>query len=205
MSSQLANLNEEQRDALQELMNVAMGQAADRLARLTETFVTLSVPLIHSVALTNASLLEQLMLAGQPAIITRQSFLGRLRGEVMVCFGENGAEQLADLMGYEDVEKNSTQDELMLDVTNILTGACINGLAQQVDIKVSYGSPSMMARGRSLQSVLGEQALRGHQALVLEIHFEVATHSFYCDLLVCITEDTAATVIEVIDQLLSDI
>lgn len=205
MSSQLANLNEDQRDALQELMNVAMGQAADRLARLTETFVTLSVPLIHSVALTNASLLEQLMLAGQPAIITRQSFLGRLRGEVMVCFGENGAEQLADLMGYEDVEKNSTQDELMLDVTNILTGACINGLAQQVDIKVSYGSPSMMARGRSLQSVLGEQALRGHQALVLEIHFEVATHSFYCDLLVCITEDTAATVIEVIDQLLSDI
>ncbi|HUE94868.1 chemotaxis protein CheC [Pseudomonas sp.] len=205
MSSQLANLNEEQRDALQELMNVAMGQAADRLARLTETFVTLSVPLIHSVALTNASFLEQLMLAGQPAIITRQSFLGRLRGEVMVCFGENGAEQLADLMGYEDVEKNSTQDELMLDVTNILTGACINGLAQQVDIKVSYGSPSMMARGRSLQSVLGEQALRGHQALVLEIHFEVATHSFYCDLLVCITEDTAATVLEVIDQLLSDI
>jgi chemotaxis protein CheC len=205
MSSQLASLNEEQRDALQELMNVAMGQAADRLARLTETFVTLSVPLIHSVALTNASLLEQLMLAGQPAIITRQSFLGRLRGEVMVCFGENGAEQLADLMGYEDVEKNSTQDELMLDVTNILTGACINGLAQQVDIKVSYGSPSMMARGRSLQSVLGEQELRGHQALVLEIHFEVATHSFYCDLLVCITEDTAATVIEVIDQLLSDI
>lgn len=205
MSSQLASLNEEQRDALQELMNVAMGQAADRLARLTETFVTLSVPLIHSVALTNATLLEQLMLAGQPAIITRQSFLGRLRGEVMVCFGENGAEQLADLMGYEDVEKNSTQDELMLDVTNILTGACINGLAQQVDIKVSYGSPSMMARGRSLQSVLGEQELRGHQALVLEIHFEVATHSFYCDLLVCITEDTAATVIEVIDQLLSDI
>lgn len=205
MSSQLANLNEEQRDALQELMNVAMGQAADRLARLTETFVTLSVPLIHSVALTDDSLLEQLMLAGQPAIITRQSFLGRLRGEVMVCFGENGAEQLADLMGYEDVEKNSTQDELMLDVTNILTGACINGLAQQVDIKVSYGSPSMMARGRSLQNVLGEQALRGHQALVLEIHFEVATHSFYCDLLICITEDTAATVIEVIDQLLSDI
>lgn len=205
MSSQLANLSEDQRDALQELMNVAMGQAADRLARLTETFVTLSVPRIHPADVTNTSLLDQLMIAGQPAVITRQSFLGRLRGEVMVCFGENGAEQLAGLMGYEGVEHSSIQDELMLDVTNILTGACINGLAQQIEIKVSYGSPSMLSRGRSLQEVLGSQELRGHQALVLEIHFEVATHSFYCDLLVCIAEDTVTTVIEVIDQVLSDI
>ena len=98
MSSQLANLNEEQRDALQELMNVAMGQGADRLARLTETFVTLSVPRIHAVDVTNTSLLNQLTIASQPAIITRQSFLGRLRGEVMVCFGDNGADQLSDLI-----------------------------------------------------------------------------------------------------------
>jgi len=205
MSSRLASLSEEQRDALQELMNVAMGQAADRLARLTETFVTLSVPRIHPVGVANASLLERLMIAGQPAIITRQSFLGRLRGEVIVCFGENGADQLAGLMGYEGGGQDSVQDELMLDVTNILTGACINGLAQQVAIKVSYGSPSLFSSGRSLQDVLGSQELRDHQALVLEIHFEVATHSFYCDLLVCITEDTVATVIEVIDRLLSDI
>jgi chemotaxis protein CheC len=205
MSSQLTNLSEEQRDALQELMNVAMGQAADRLARLTETFVTLSVPRIHPVDVTNTSLLDQLMLASQPAIITRQSFLGRLRGEVLVCFGENGANQLAGLMGYEGEEKDSIQDELILDVTNILTGACINGLAQQVELKLSYGSQALLSRGRELQEVLGTQEFRGHQALVLEIHFEVATLSFYCDLLVCITEDTVATVIEVIDNLLSDI
>ncbi len=205
MSDQLTNLSDEQRDILQELMNVAMGQGADRLARLTETFVTLSVPRIHPVDVSKTDLLDDLMIASQPAIITRQSFLGRLRGEVLVCFGENGAGQLAELMGYEGEEKGSIQDELMLDVTNILTGACINGLAQQVDIKVSYGTPALLSRGRTLQEVLGSQEFRGQQALVLEIHFEVATHSFYCDLLVCITEDTAVTVIEAIDRLLNDI
>lgn len=205
MSDQLTSLSDEQRDVLQELMNVAMGQGADRLARLTETFVTLSVPRIHPVDVSKTGLLDQLMIASQPAIITRQSFLGRLRGEVLVCFGENGASQLAGLMGYEGEEKGSIQDELMLDVTNILTGACINGLAQQVDIKVSYGTPALLSRGRTLQEVLGSQEFRGQQALVLEIHFEVATHSFYCDLLVCITEDTAVTVIEAIDRLLNDI
>ena len=201
--NRLANLSEDRRDALQELMNVAMGQGADRLARLTETFVTLSVPRIHPVEDAHANLLENLDIAGQPAIVTRHSFLGRLRGEVVACFGENGADQLAGLMGYEG-EANS-QDELMLDVTNILTGACINGLAQQIDLKVSYGAPSILSRGRSLKEVLDSQVLQGHQALVLEIHFEVATHSFICDLLVCIAEDTVATVIEAIDQLLNDI
>jgi len=201
----LASLSEERRDALQELMNVAMGQSADRLARLTETFVTLSVPRIHTVEDAHANLLDQLMISGQPVIVTRQSFLGRLRGEVLVCFGENGAGELAELMGYEGDEKNGIQDELMLDVTNILTGACINGLAQQIEIKVNYGAPSLLSRGRSLREVLSDQVFQGHQALVLEIHFEVATHSFLCDLLVCITEDTVSTVIEAIDQLLSDI
>ena len=43
----LAALTEDQRDALQELMNIAMGQAAERLALLTDTMVTLSVPFIH--------------------------------------------------------------------------------------------------------------------------------------------------------------
>ena len=88
--NRLANLSEDRRDALQELMNVAMGQGADRLARLTETFVTLSVPRIHPVEDAHANLLDNLDIAGQPAIVTRQSFLGRLRGEVVVCFGENG-------------------------------------------------------------------------------------------------------------------
>lgn len=202
--SSLVSLNEEQRDALQELMNVAMGQSADRLARLTGTFVTLSVPRIHPMDAAQTNLLDKLMIAGQPAIVTRQSFLGRLRGEVVVCFGENGADQLAELMGYEGEDSSGIQEELMLDVTNILTGACINSLAQQIDIKVSYGAPSLLSRGRSLQEVLSSQVLQGHQTLVLEIHFEVSSHSFYCDLLVCIAEETVSTVIEVIDRLLSD-
>ena len=39
------NLTEEQRDCLQEVTNVAMGQAGDNLARLLDTFVILSIPI----------------------------------------------------------------------------------------------------------------------------------------------------------------
>lgn len=133
-------LTEDQRDALQELMNVAMGQAADQLARLTDTFVVLSVPRIHSAfSLSDAQVPEELG-GCQVVDVTRQSFLGQMRGEAFVCFGCHGADQLADLMGYDEHDTQQ-REELMLDVTNILSGACINSLAQQFEIPVSYGAP----------------------------------------------------------------
>ena len=41
-----AIINEDQRDCYQELTNVAMGQAADRLARLLNAYVVLPIPKI---------------------------------------------------------------------------------------------------------------------------------------------------------------
>jgi chemotaxis protein CheC len=48
-------LNEDQRDALQEVANLAMGQAATRLARLLDTFIELSVPRVQVVEISKAA------------------------------------------------------------------------------------------------------------------------------------------------------
>ncbi len=197
----LAALNEDQRDALQELMNIAMGQAAERLAKLTDTIVTLSVPFIHPLIREQNNLLIPDHLRHTSIVVTRQSFLGELRGEAFVCFGAMGADELTELMGY-DGGSPAQQEELMLDVTNILSGACINGLARQVAIQVSYDAPSILVRSQGLDAGLGQFDLNEHMAMVLEIRFEVQAHQFSCDLLICITERTAGIVIRAIDRLL---
>lgn len=197
----LAALNEDQRDALQELMNIAMGQAAERLALLTDTIVTLSVPFIHPLVHRGENLSIPEHLRGQLMMVTRQSFLGELRGEVFVCFGAMGADVLAELMGYEG-RGPTQQEELMLDVTNILSGACINGLARQVAVLVSYDAPSILVNNQGLEGGLSHLNLTEHLAMVLEIRFEVQAHQFSCDLLICITEQTAGIVVRGIDRLL---
>lgn len=197
----LAALTEDQRDALQELMNIAMGQAAERLALLTGTIVTLSVPFIHPLVREQDNLSLPDHLRSSFIIVTRQSFLGELRGEVFVCFGAMGADDLAELLGYEGGGAEQ-QEELMLDVTNILSGACISGLARQVAIQVSYDAPSILVRREEPQNCLEELNLNEHLAMVLEIRFEVEAHQFSCDLLICITERTAGIVIRAIDRLL---
>ena len=47
MSAAHEILNEDQRDCYQELTNVAMGQAADRLARLLDAYVVLPIPRVN--------------------------------------------------------------------------------------------------------------------------------------------------------------
>ncbi|SEC46504.1 chemotaxis protein CheC [Pseudomonas marginalis] len=200
----LAALTEDQRDALQELMNIAMGQAAERLALLTDTMVTLSVPFIHPLIREQNHLLIPEHLRRSFMIVTRQSFLGELRGEVFVCFGSKGADELAELLGYKGSGLEQ-QHELMLDVTNILTGACISGLARQVATQVSYDAPSILVHTEHGANALDELNLNEHLAMVLEIRFEVQAHQFSCDLLICITERTAGVVVRAIDRLLDEL
>jgi chemotaxis protein CheC len=200
----LAALTEDQRDALQELMNIAMGQAAERLALLTDTMVTLSVPFIHPLIREQNHLLIPEHLRRSFMIVTRQSFLGELRGEVFVCFGSKGADELAELLGYKGSGLEQ-QHELMLDVTNILTGACISGLARQVATQVSYDAPSILVHTEHAANALNELNLNEHLAMVLEIRFEVQAHQFSCDLLICITERTAGVVVRAIDRLLDEL
>ena len=97
------------------------------------------------------------------------------------------------------------QEELMLDVTNILSGACISGLAKQVAIQVSYDAPSILVHREESGNALDELDLNEHLAMVLEIRFEVQAHQFSCDLLICITERTAGVVIRAIDRLLDEL
>lgn len=201
--SSLTLLTEDQRDVLQELMNIAMGQAADKLAQLTNTFVTLSVPKVHATNRLDAGSVPSLP-DGSAAIVTRQSFLGKFRGEVFVCFGDGGADTLSELLGYDHLP-GVESDELMLDVTNILSGSCIAGLADQVSAKVTYDAPTILTRGKSVHESLLSHTFRDHQTLVLEIRFEIEAHHFTCDLLVCITESTVTTVIEAIDRLVNDL
>src|SRR3972149_1521020 len=95
-------LTPDQTDALQEITNIAMGQAGDSLARVLDSFVTFSVPrsrLIHVSEIPQR--LRELLNQSPEVTAVRQSFDEDLRGEAIVIFGSSGCNVLADLMGYE--------------------------------------------------------------------------------------------------------
>jgi len=134
-------LNEDQRDCLQEISNVAMGQAGDHLARLLDAFVILSIP--HVDILTPAEIAMAVQTVDEHSVSgICQGFIGGgIAGEAMLLFNETSFVDLAKLMKFKEELNDVTERELLADSTNILVGALLRGIAEQLDIGYYGATP----------------------------------------------------------------
>ncbi len=103
-------LSELQRDALQELMNISMGQAANALARLIDAKITLSIP---KIVVVSAAEFQQMFVTEQ-YWFTRQSFLGSVKGEVLTLLARAGTETIGGLLDYPLPLDERSKKELLL-------------------------------------------------------------------------------------------
>lgn len=177
-------------DALQEIVNVAMGQAGDSLARVLDSFVRLSVPRIRLIEVSKAasSIAE---MVGDSEIITavRQSFYDQLRGEAITVFSAEGCRDLAELMGYYQSLDEQTEKEILFDVSNILVGACLNGIADQLSADLNFSAPSMMATHVTPAKLFTGNDLPWAAALQVEVNFSLERHKFKSHLIIMMAED----------------
>lgn len=203
----------EQRDALAELVNIGMGQAGDSLARLFDTFIALSIPRIELVQPTDVTAAIKMLVeeaafgdAG-PVIAVRQAFSSRIRGEAIVIFAADGCEALGELVAYPKM----SPDELLLDVSNVLVGACVGGLAAQFALDLSFSPPSLLGRHATIDALLDTSGLPWANALLAEVNFRIVDDakagamdaSFRCHLLTFWPDESIAVLLRSVDAFLA--
>lgn len=186
----IAPLTSDQTDALQEIVNIAMGQAGDRLARTLDVFVELSVPRIRLVHVSEIVKTVYSMVDDREVVTAvRQSFYDNLSGEAIVLFGSSGCLDLAVLMGYASELSASGEQELLLDVGNVLMGACIGGIGAQFEVDLSFSPPSIMAERAALETVLVPENLPWEYSLLVEVNFGLENSDFKSHLLILMAEE----------------
>ncbi len=199
-------LSEDQCDCLQEIVNVAMGQAGDSLARLLGVFVTLSVPKIGILSPADVR-----RLVGQGCVsATRQAFQdGRgkdgLRGEALIVFGDSSFRELADLLDYDEDMEGAAEHELLLDISNVLNGACLTGIADQLGEELFYSAPSILGEGKRVAATLEQDRLQWERALSVQINYRLENRSFHCDLLLLMPDSAISLLAGKLDQQLEDL
>lgn len=192
---------EDQNDAMQEVVNIAMGQAGDSLARILGNFVELSIPRIKLVTVEDViNTVTGMINPGAEVSAVRQAFYNTLRGEAIVIFTQKGADELAGLMGYSADLDSSAEQELLLEVANLLTGAVINGISDTLEAELNFSPPSLMAEKAPLETVLVADQLSWSHAMLMEVNFTVENHDFKCHLLMFMTEDTIDTLRKILDD-----
>jgi chemotaxis protein CheY-P-specific phosphatase CheC len=191
--TQTTSLSEDQRDCLQEISNVAMGQAGDHLARLLDSFVILSVP--HVAILTPAEIAMAVQAIDEDSVSgICQGFIGGgIAGEAMLLFNDTSFVDLTKLMKFEEELNTLTERELLVDSTNILVGALLRGIAEQLDIEFSFGPPAIMGQHQQLDKVLMSKNARWDRTLVIEVNYKIEGKNVQCDLLLVITESSLPT------------
>lgn len=185
-------LNEEENEILQEVINIGMGQAGASLAKLLDVFVNLSVP--RALWVSGDDFIDQVsgLVAGYSDSWAgvRQAFYNQLEGETFAIYGANGCKQLAELMGYENESGDGVEEELLLDVTNILVGACLVGVANQLGKKLDFVAPTLVGVGKPLEDLLVGRDMEWVQCLLIEVNFCLEEGDFSCHLVMLMSEDS---------------
>jgi chemotaxis protein CheY-P-specific phosphatase CheC len=194
----------EQRDCLQEISNVAMGQAGDNLARLLDAFVVLSIPHVEMLSPADIAMALNALKGSATVSGVCQGFLGGgLAGEAMLIFNDASFTDLAQLLRYDDEIDTHTEHELLMDAANVLTGACLKGIAEQLDVEFSFGPPLLLGQHLCIDELLSNTNKNWTQALVIEINYRIENYNINCDLLLILTEDSLERLLGKVNYLLN--
>ena len=139
-------LDEDLRDSLRELSNIAVGRAADLLARLLDTFVIMPIPAVNLLERSELSMALSSVQGTHSVSAVCQGFTGsKIAGEALLIFNDASFTDMAELTHFEGEITEQIELELLMDISNILIGACLKGLAEQLDINFSQGQPYLLA------------------------------------------------------------
>jgi chemotaxis protein CheC len=202
-------LNEDQRDALQEVANLAMGQAATRLARLLDAFIELSVPRVKVVAINDAAQALREMTGIEDTVsAVRQGFRSDIKGEALVICRSDSIEKLCSLVSdpYPSSAYEATnQRELVFDVANVLTGACVSCILDQLGRTPVFSAPGLLGEAMTLEDVFQSGVLAWEVALLVEVNFALEDQSFRAHLVMLMAEESIRQMNDALDALLSSI
>ena len=179
------------RDALREVSNVAMGRAAALLAEELGVFVHLPIPAVN---LFEASELHMALAdanRGDCLSAVCQGFIGEaIAGEALLLFHDSEIADIARLLGLRQGDETGTS-EMLLDLASILIGACLAGIAEQIDVRFSQGHPQLLGQhAQTIDELIQFNSSRWRQTLAVEISYGLEGHAVHFNLLLLFTEDS---------------
>lgn len=171
-------LTGEEIEILQELMNIAFGQSAADLAEVIETHVVLSVPFIKIMRVSELpGYIKDDVKDFKRISIVEQQFWGRFKGDALLVFSAGAGKAMVSLLqneertGFESDPVDVLERETLMEVGNILIGACIGKIAELLKDVVTY-TPPMIIVEKHYEDAISESNFDPEKtAIVLKTNF----------------------------------
>jgi chemotaxis protein CheC len=143
---------EEEKDILQEVMNIAFGKASADLAELIDIYVVLSIPDIKVFRTSEVpKYIEEGIKDFSRVSVIKQNFQGKFHGSALLFFPGGAGKELFSLFDNDNNHEQNDPDlsvvletETLLEVGNILIGASVSKVAELLDDVVSFRPPKII-------------------------------------------------------------
>lgn len=190
-------------DAYREICNVAMGQAGSLLAEVLNVFVKLPVPKVDLLESSELHMALQAVKDIPSLSAVCQGFIGDgVSGEAFLLFDDTKISSIAKLMGFADEVDPASELEVLMDLSNILIGACLKGIADQLDINFSQGHPVVLGQHCRLEGLIAANQTHWKKTLTVEIGYALEGYDVQCELLLLLTEESLPIINNKINYLL---
>ncbi len=172
------DLSQDEKEILEELMNIAFGSASADLGEVIDIRVGLNVPEVQ-VADINAvpDLLEMISDDRQEIHIIEQNFWGDFSGRSFLAFSGDAGNALVSMADKNPVSKEESFNTgirysgVLLETGNILIGACIGKISELLDTIVTYSPPTMVAQNRDFAALLNDFCEPAMKAIIIKTVF----------------------------------
>jgi chemotaxis protein CheC len=177
LSPDMLELDDMERDALTEVFNIGVGQAASAMSQMVNDRVELSVP---SISFTSraAAALELTHDAGQRICGVSQRFQGTFEADAILMFPENKSLEIVRLMIGDDMpieELTAMEQEALTEIGNIILNAQIGTLANVFGSEFSSSLPAFHF-GTSSEILQAERKNADDLVMLLHVDFKLETH-----------------------------
>lgn len=171
--------SDEEKDLLHEVMNIAFGSAAADLAETLDIFVVLSVPTLKILRATELrDYLRDEIKDYEKISIVEQNFMAKFKGIALLVFPSGIGKSLIALLEDEDEEPlesdpmGTLESETLLEVGNILVGACVGKVAELLGDIVMYSPPRLIIENVPQKALSEDVFDPGKLAIILQTVFQ---------------------------------
>ncbi len=179
------------RDIYMEVANVAIGRAADALARHFDVFVHLPLPNVNILEVSELHMALRDLADNDQVSGVCQGFSGEgIAGEALVLLSDSSVSDLKKLMKVPTESEQLEELELLMDVSNILVGSFLNGLGGQSEVRFFQSSPVLLGQHISIDSVIENTGGSFKKTMTFEVSYNIDGTSIRCDLLFMFVDES---------------
>lgn len=183
--------NTAQEDVLKELINISFGLSASLIGDMLDSHALLHVPEISRIDIQklDAKIIEVLG-DTEEFYITKQRFLGSFNGEVLFIFNTYSANIFTNLLlGQSGKTEELDIKSSILELTNIITSACIGKFCEMIGGETIFKVPSIEKREVALVETY-EKIIGYDNVIVIKTALDIESENILGHMFILLNNET---------------